>query len=195
MIVRSSVILLLPLFIVDRYLSFCTFSFGLCVVCPSSIYGFWLSLWYLQALLEWINVILFSVLLVFSWKIFVKLWCLSTLWKYESYIIFYCVLFLLCFSSSCVPNVARFSGLSIWFPLWYSLTFIWKQLAEVCYHIIKNQRIKWKYDYNGDINFPNKPLETTLNISYLLKLQKFWSNCIYVNVAKIVFDAINFYSD
>ena len=99
------------------------------------------------------------------------------------------------FSSSCVPNVARFSGLSIWFPLWYSLTFIWKQLAEVCYHIIKNQRIKWKYDYNGDINFPNKPLETTLNISYLLKLQKFWSNCIYVNVAKIVFDAINFYSD
>jgi hypothetical protein len=29
-----------------------TFSFGHCVVCPSSIYGFWLSLWYLQTLLE-----------------------------------------------------------------------------------------------------------------------------------------------
>ena len=27
------------------------FSFGHCVVCPSSIYGFWLPLWYLQALL------------------------------------------------------------------------------------------------------------------------------------------------
>ena len=28
----------------------CTFSFGNCVVCSSSIYGLWLSLWYLQAL-------------------------------------------------------------------------------------------------------------------------------------------------
>ena len=32
-------------------LSFSTFSFGHCVVCSSSIYGFWLPLWYLQALL------------------------------------------------------------------------------------------------------------------------------------------------
>ena len=36
---------------VDRCLSLCTFSFGHCVVCPSSIYGFWLPLWYLQTLL------------------------------------------------------------------------------------------------------------------------------------------------
>ena len=35
---------------VDRCLSFCTFSFGLCVVCSSSIYGFWLPLLYLQTL-------------------------------------------------------------------------------------------------------------------------------------------------
>ena len=35
---------------VDRCVSFCTFSFGHCVVC-SSIYGFWLPLWYLQTLL------------------------------------------------------------------------------------------------------------------------------------------------
>ena len=34
---------------VDRCLSFCSFSH--CVVCPSSIYGFWLPLWYLQTLL------------------------------------------------------------------------------------------------------------------------------------------------
>jgi hypothetical protein len=33
---------------VDRCLSFCNFSFGHCVVC-SSIYGFWLPIWYLQA--------------------------------------------------------------------------------------------------------------------------------------------------
>ena len=37
---------------VDRCLSFCLFSFGHCVVCPSSIYGFWLLLWYLQAFLK-----------------------------------------------------------------------------------------------------------------------------------------------
>jgi hypothetical protein len=49
---------------VDRCLYFCTFSFGHCVVCSYSIYGFWLppfgildirilitSLWYLQTLL------------------------------------------------------------------------------------------------------------------------------------------------
>ena len=34
--------------IVDRCLFFCNFSFGYCVVCSSSIYGFWLPLWYLQ---------------------------------------------------------------------------------------------------------------------------------------------------
>jgi hypothetical protein len=35
---------------VDRCLSFCSFSFTHCVVC-SSIYTFWLPLWYLQTLL------------------------------------------------------------------------------------------------------------------------------------------------
>ena len=37
--------------LVDHCLSFCTFSFGHCVVCSSSIYGFWLPLWYLYTLL------------------------------------------------------------------------------------------------------------------------------------------------
>ena len=36
-----------------RCLSFCTFSFGHCVVCSSSIYGFVLPLWYLQTLLDY----------------------------------------------------------------------------------------------------------------------------------------------
>jgi hypothetical protein len=36
---------------VNRCLSFCTFYFGHCVVCSSSIYGFWLCLWYRQTLL------------------------------------------------------------------------------------------------------------------------------------------------
>ena len=37
---------------VDRCLSFCTFSFGHCVVCPT-IYWFRLPLWYLQTLLKY----------------------------------------------------------------------------------------------------------------------------------------------
>jgi len=36
---------------VDRCLSFCTFSFGHCVVCSTSICGFWLPLWYLPTIL------------------------------------------------------------------------------------------------------------------------------------------------
>ena len=35
-----------------RSLSFCPSSFDHCVVCPFSVYGFSLPLWYLQALLK-----------------------------------------------------------------------------------------------------------------------------------------------
>ena len=48
--VRVTWSLVLYVCFVDRCLSFCTFSFGHCVVCSSLIYGFWLPLWYLQAL-------------------------------------------------------------------------------------------------------------------------------------------------
>ena len=44
-------------FFVDRCLSFCPFSFGHCVVFPSSIYVFWLPLWYLQTLQQFIRII------------------------------------------------------------------------------------------------------------------------------------------
>ena len=55
---------------VDRCLSFCTFSFGHCVVCSSATYGFWLPLWYLQALLTLKGLAIlcrscFSLLIVF----------------------------------------------------------------------------------------------------------------------------------
>ena len=40
--VRVSQSLALCVCFVDRCLSFCPFSFGHCVVCSSSIYGFWL---------------------------------------------------------------------------------------------------------------------------------------------------------
>jgi hypothetical protein len=49
--VRVTRSLVLFVCFVYRCLSFCTFSFGHCVVCSSSIYGFWLPLWYLQTLL------------------------------------------------------------------------------------------------------------------------------------------------
>jgi hypothetical protein len=46
-VIRS---LVLYVCFVDRCFPFCTFYFGHCVVC-SSIYGFWIPLWYLQTLL------------------------------------------------------------------------------------------------------------------------------------------------
>jgi hypothetical protein len=49
--VRLTRSLVLYVCFVDRCLSFCTFSLGHCVVCSSSIYGFWFPLWYLQTLL------------------------------------------------------------------------------------------------------------------------------------------------
>jgi hypothetical protein len=49
--VRVTRSLVLYVCFVDRCLSCCTFSFSHCVVCSSSIYGFWLPLWYLQTLL------------------------------------------------------------------------------------------------------------------------------------------------
>jgi hypothetical protein len=49
--VRVTRSLVLGVCFVDRCLSFCTFSFGHCVFCSSSIYGFWFPLCYLQTLL------------------------------------------------------------------------------------------------------------------------------------------------
>jgi hypothetical protein len=49
--VRVTRSLVLYVCFVNCCLSFCTFSFDNCVVCSSSIYGFWLPLWYLQTLL------------------------------------------------------------------------------------------------------------------------------------------------
>ncbi len=59
---------------VDRCLSFCPFFFGHCVVC-SSIYGFWLALWYLQTLLN-----ILSKLKTWQFRVSLFLQCyLSTL--------------------------------------------------------------------------------------------------------------------
>jgi hypothetical protein len=52
--VRVTRSLVLNVCFVDRCLSFCPFSFGHYVVCSSSIYGFWLPLWYHQTVLPFI---------------------------------------------------------------------------------------------------------------------------------------------
>ena len=49
--VRVTRSLVLYVCFIDRYLSFCPFSFGHCVVCTSSLFGFWLLLRCLQTLL------------------------------------------------------------------------------------------------------------------------------------------------
>ena len=49
--IRVTISLVLCVCFVDRYLYFCTL-LGHCVVCSSSLCGFWLPLWYLQTLLS-----------------------------------------------------------------------------------------------------------------------------------------------
>ena len=56
--VRVTRSLVLYVCFVDRCLSFCPLSFGHCVVCSSSIYGFWLPIWYLQTLLTQVGSLL-----------------------------------------------------------------------------------------------------------------------------------------
>ena len=70
--VRVTRSLVLCVCFVDRSLSFCTFSFGHCVVC-SSIYGFWLPIWYLQTLFIMIYILDLSHVINVNW--------LSTLYK------------------------------------------------------------------------------------------------------------------
>jgi hypothetical protein len=76
---------------VDRCLCFCPFSFGHCIVCPSSMCGFWLPLWYLQTLLYFMCMFcisLFVLLHFFFWplcclsfdlQILITLWYVQTL--------------------------------------------------------------------------------------------------------------------
>ena len=71
--VRVTRSLVLCLSFVDRYLSCFPFSFGHCVVCPSSSYGFWLPHYYLQTRLiytmQWIRPLTFL-----DWHRHLKKW-------------------------------------------------------------------------------------------------------------------------
>ena len=101
--VRVTRSLVLYVCFVDRCLSFCTFSFGHCVVCSSSIYGYRLPLWYLQTLrinpqerrtfLSILFSICGSLFVLFSFVMSLFLWFTDC-----NYIkgIFYCFLILKC---------------------------------------------------------------------------------------------------
>ena len=76
----------------------CTFSFGHCVVCSSSIYEFSLPLWYLQTLL----MLYLLDLYLFTHSGVQHIFCVFFVWS----------VFVLCLVH-CVPNAASVSGLSI----------------------------------------------------------------------------------
>ena len=50
---------------------------------------------------------------------------------------YYYVALLFCFSSCCVPNIARFSGLSIWITLRFSLTFLYAKQRYLLQELLK----------------------------------------------------------
>ena len=114
----------------------CPFSFGHCVVCPSSIYGFWLPLWYLQTFLVlFLLAIVLSVLLpsmasdylfdifkLFLSFLFWPLCCLSFhLWLLITSLIssnFSCPFYF----GYCVVCPSSIYG--FWLPLWYLQSFL-----------------------------------------------------------------------
>jgi hypothetical protein len=92
--IRDTQSLVLFVCFVDCCFSLCPFSLGHCVVCSSSIYGFWLPLWCLQTLLGTVyffGILIFQWLLWISFVLFVCLF-LSFLWYssdyYRSYLIY-----------------------------------------------------------------------------------------------------------
>jgi len=120
--VRVTRSLVLYVCFVDRCLSFCTFYFGHCVFCSSSIYGFWLPLWYLQTLLlklrePWIQMFISSCL--------VDLCCSSVQFSVWGCVIFssFCVLCPIVLVSLDCPFLAVLS-------VRFSLTFI------SCLHVV-----------------------------------------------------------
>jgi hypothetical protein len=107
--VRVTQSLVLYVSFVDRSLSCCAFSFGHCVVCSSSIYGFWLPLWYLQTFLYKLPMLKMSEKHFLQYIVHFCLWHTLVL----LIILVFC-LKLFCFRPvSCVHNVTSFSGLFI----------------------------------------------------------------------------------
>jgi hypothetical protein len=79
-VIRS---LVLCVCFVDRCLPFCPFSFGHCVACPSSIYAFWLPLWYLQTLLLTYNIYQSNIFVIV--KVYLSGSCMLLNKSYQRY--------------------------------------------------------------------------------------------------------------
>ena len=108
--VRVTQSLVFCVMLVDCCLSFCLFSFGHCVVC-SSIYRFWLPLWYLLA------IVLSVLLFMDSDYPFGIFWPLCCLFFYLQILITPLVSFGHCVV--CSSSIYRF-----WLPLWYLLVIV-----------------------------------------------------------------------
>ena len=61
-------------YFVDHYLFFCTFSFGHCIVCSSSIYDLWLPLWYLWFTASYYHFGIFNPILCQFKVLCIRLW-------------------------------------------------------------------------------------------------------------------------
>ena len=97
-------------------------SFGHCVVCSSSMYGFWLPLWYLLAIV--LSVLLLCTASDYFFGIFWPLCCLF--FFYVRLLITSLVCFgrcVVCFSSSMY---------GFWLPLWYLLVIVLSVLLLLC---------------------------------------------------------------
>ena len=91
--VRVTRSLVLCVCLLYRWLSFCPFIFGHCVVCSSSMYGFWLQLSYLQTLLAYlIATNVYRIMLMVNFIIFTagyhsngrfphRIWISSAAWQ------------------------------------------------------------------------------------------------------------------
>jgi hypothetical protein len=121
-VVRVTRPLVLCVCFVDPCLSFCTFSFGHCFVCSSSIYRFWLPLWYLLATV-------LSVLLRYmdSDCPFGIFWPLCCLFFYDIRIL---IASLVSFGH-CVVCSSSIYG--FWLPLWYLQTFLINNPHDITY--------------------------------------------------------------
>ena len=109
-------------------------SFCHCVVCPSSIYVFWLPLWYLFAIVLYVLLRFtssdypFGIFKLFAIVLSVLLWCMSSDYPFGIFLPLCCLSFfdlhllitLLVSFCHCVvcPSIYVF-----WLPLWYFQTF------------------------------------------------------------------------
>ena len=88
-------------------------SFGHCIVCPSSIYDFWLPLWYLVTIV--LSVLPRSTTSDYPFGIFWPLYCIS-------FLEFRLLITLLVSCDHCI--VCPSSIYDFWYPLWYLLAIV-----------------------------------------------------------------------